>query len=505
MFALFLVPVIIDGKIWFAGDVIPGLNITVPEAYPLESAQHQQQQQQQQSNFQAQQTYQPIGTYQYQPTYQQQLPQTTHKTMQSYQPGHKHSQQNPQQQLAPAPPPPSSSSSMQAHLPSNSTALNYDDIITQMISTAVKKIALSLDHTDNGKVKNLLIAPLSVFGALTLILLGAQGLTKYEIETFLGLSEGNKNIEDDMLHKTIGRYFDKFVPVPGVEVGHQLAFANSIFIQKNFAIKPRFDHIARTDYRSEVFPVDFSNHIDETREMINKWIENKTFGRIKDLVPDRLSPATTLVIANALYFNGNWEYPFYLKTRVSKFKVSNTEEIDMPLMVNAAEVPYHKGKDYEMFGMPYKGSIRIMYIILPDKNLHEFTADLQPETIEEMINLAKVQSIMYAVPRMKIETSIQLKEPLKKLGMKSMFDPSHSNLSGIAEGLYANEIFHKVEILVTETGTEAAAGTAAGFVRGGIPSVFVNRPFIFFIYHTPTKSITFWGNVYKPTPYFDRK
>ncbi|KAL6260431.1 hypothetical protein P5V15_007957 [Pogonomyrmex californicus] len=68
-------------------------------------------------------------------------------------------------------------------------------------------------------------------------------------------------------------------------------------------------------------------------------------------------------------------------------------------------------------------------------------------------------------------------------------------------GLYANEVLHKVEMDVTEKGTEAAATTAVLLRRDGNQKKLVaNRPFIFFIRHDPTKLILFWGTVNAPTP-----
>ena len=67
--------------------------------------------------------------------------------------------------------------------------------------------------------------------------------------------------------------------------------------------------------------------------------------------------------------------------------------------------------------------------------------------------------------------------------------------------LYASEVLHKVEIEVTETGTEAAAVTGALLERDGNQKRLVaNRPFIFFIRHDPTRLVLFWATMNVPTP-----
>lgn len=68
-------------------------------------------------------------------------------------------------------------------------------------------------------------------------------------------------------------------------------------------------------------------------------------------------------------------------------------------------------------------------------------------------------------------------------------------------GLFADEVLHKVEMDVTERGTEAAAATGVILERDGNQKRLVaNRPFLFFIRHDPTKLILFWGTVNTPTP-----
>ncbi|XP_020291561.1 leukocyte elastase inhibitor isoform X2 [Pseudomyrmex gracilis] len=68
-------------------------------------------------------------------------------------------------------------------------------------------------------------------------------------------------------------------------------------------------------------------------------------------------------------------------------------------------------------------------------------------------------------------------------------------------GLFAHEVLHKVEMDVTEKGTEAAATTGVILQRDGSQKKLIaNRPFLFFIRHKQTKLILFWGTVNAPTP-----
>ncbi|XP_076249414.1 leukocyte elastase inhibitor isoform X2 [Calliopsis andreniformis] len=82
-------------------------------------------------------------------------------------------------------------------------------------------------------------------------------------------------------------------------------------------------------------------------------------------------------------------------------------------------------------------------------------------------------------------------------------DDLRNNANLVNPHLYASQVLHKVEIDVTETGTEAAAVTGAILERDGNQKRLVaNRPFIFFIRHDPTKLVLFWATLNAPTPNF---
>lgn len=71
----------------------------------------------------------------------------------------------------------------------------------------------------------------------------------------------------------------------------------------------------------------------------------------------------------------------------------------------------------------------------------------------------------------------------------------------INPGLFADEVLHKVEMEITEKGTEAAATTGVILRRDGSQKKLVaDRPFLFFIRHDPTKLILFSGTVNAPVP-----
>jgi len=88
--------------------------------------------------------------------------------------------------------------------------------------------------------------------------------------------------------------------------------------------------------------------------------------------------------------------------------------------------------------------------------------------------------------------------------MTDLFSPD-ADLSGMTGGgqLYVSDVIHKAFVEVDEQGTQAAAGTAAGFtVTSGhhAPPVFnADHPFLFIIRDNDSGFILFMGRVVDPS------
>ena len=108
-----------------------------------------------------------------------------------------------------------------------------------------------------------------------------------------------------------------------------------------------------------------------------------------------------------------------------------------------------------------------------------------------------------ALPRFKVEYGVELKEPLKALGMRAAF--GKADFSGISDrGLFVSAVRQKAFVEVNEEGTEAAAVTMMTQSLGiemNPPKPFqmiVERPFLFLIEDQQTRTILFMGVVYDP-------
>ncbi|XP_043396133.1 serpin B3 isoform X2 [Chelonia mydas] len=380
---------------------------------------------------------------------------------------------------------------------------------------------------------NIIYSPLSISGALGMVLLGTRGNTATQIQKvlrFIELRENenpgtgssseatrrddNSEVPDDQCDISGGihsQFNDIFSAINKPTTSYELANANRLYGEKTFNFLQQYLSCIQKLYQAELKSADFLNAAEETREQINLWVETFTKGKIKNLLaPGTVSAGTKLVLVNAVYFKGQWEVEFKRKdTKERAFQINKTTSKPVQMMYKMGEykIATIEEHDCQVLELPYKGDDLSMYILLPKDytGLTQLEKELTYEKLTTWISPdhLKEDEVEVSLPRFKIETSAQLNKYLEALGMTDVFRPGVSDLSGMAktDGLSISHVIHKAYAEVNEEGTVAAAATDIG-VSGSslrIPVQFVaDHPFLFFIRHQKTKCILFYGRVSSP-------
>uniref|UniRef100_G3VJ12 Serpin B6 n=2 Tax=Sarcophilus harrisii TaxID=9305 RepID=G3VJ12_SARHA len=255
--------------------------------------------------------------------------------------------------------------------------------------------------------------------------------------------------------------------------------------------------------------LDFANASEKARKYINKWIEEKTEGKIVELLSnDSINPQTSLVLVNAIYFKGKWEKKFDRhRTREEMFKISKEKQkpVQMMFLKSKFRMTHIQDVSTQVLVLPYVGGQMDMVILLPDENtdLKMLEQGLTPEKLTDWLKPERMERTEVGVylPRFKLEENLDIENILKKLGMSDAFDMFKADFSGISSGkdLFLSNVLHKAFVEVKEEGTEAAAATAVGFVGCCLCPYFVaDHPFLFLIRDNSSKTILFWGKVVSP-------
>jgi serpin B len=256
--------------------------------------------------------------------------------------------------------------------------------------------------------------------------------------------------------------------------------------------------------------MDFVDKSEECRLEINKWVEEQTKEKIKDLLQEgTIVPATNLVLANAVYFKGKWDKPFTAdKTTECDFHVTASDISKVQMMHGKHDMLYFvdEAEKYSAVSMSYEWKTTSMVIVRPDQidGLSVLEANFNVGKLMHSLSQSFMTKVDIALPKFTFTETTDLSQILPKLGITDLFDAANVDLSGMLEktGLAISDVIHKAFIDVNEEGTEAAAATAMISRMMMMPmnevSFVCDRPFLFMIVDSVTKFVHFIGRYTKP-------
>jgi serpin B len=286
----------------------------------------------------------------------------------------------------------------------------------------------------------------------------------------------------------------------------ELLPANSLWTDRTLSIKTPFLDLLSQQYDTGLWLVDFAGQPEPSRLAINGWVEDNTHARIKDLLQQGdIDSSTRFVIANALYFFGNWAKVFDEKlTSPATFHTLAGLDVSVETLHGSSiELPYKAAADFEVLQMPYTNGELWMTLVLPTAGQFEATrTQISGQWLADATTGLSSTNVKVTMPKFKIETpQLKLKDSLAALGMGIVFT-SNADFGGMTdEVLSISDVIQKAFIGIDEDGTEAAAATAVmglGMIpEPPIPLTF-DRPFMFFI-QDKTGLVLFSGQVVDPT------
>uniref|UniRef100_A0A8C4XYL2 Serpin B6 n=1 Tax=Gopherus evgoodei TaxID=1825980 RepID=A0A8C4XYL2_9SAUR len=287
-----------------------------------------------------------------------------------------------------------------------------------------------------------------------------------------------------------------------------LRIANQLYGEKTLKFLATFIDSCQKFYHAELEQLDFSRAAEDSRKHINAWVEEKTEGKIQNLLAQGVVDSMTrLVLVNAIYFKGNWATQFNKDHTVERqFKINKNESKPVQMMFKKAKFNMRYIGEFQtkILDLPYVDNETSMIILLPDE-IQDNSTELTHEKLTEWIHpeMMKYTKVEVFLPRFKLEQAYDLKPVLKSMGMADAFDSDKVDLSGMSASndLVLSEVVHKSFVEVNEEGTEAAAATGVILAGCGLqipPQFTADHPFLFFIRHNKTGNILFYGRFCSP-------
>ena len=345
--------------------------------------------------------------------------------------------------------------------------------------------------------RNVFVSPASVLFALSMATSGARGETAEEMLSALEL-KGWKREDLDAACAGLLPWLE------GGEPAVQLNVANSAWMRQKYPFEPSYVKTLETDYHAQARAVDFDDP--KTLDVINRWVQDRTQGRIAKAGPDRIEPLDALFLINAVYFKGGWTRKFEKAlTHDQPFKLGNGKTKTLPFMRRKARYSYAETTDYQAIQIPYGEKGRTaFYVVLPREgmSLRQLHDQLAAKGSKWNVDLI-MHEVDLELPRFKLEFGAELRPVLSEMGMKKAFGRADfTGMSPRGRELYVSAVHHKTYVDINEEGTEAAAVTTVGV--GAKSAEFekfvlkVDRPFFCAIVDHTTGTILFTGSIVEP-------
>lgn len=375
---------------------------------------------------------------------------------------------------------------------------------------ATSQFTIDLYKAIRDRDGNIFCSPLNVAAALEMAALGARGETADQIQETLKLDPLGQRAPEALgaLLASLQAGYKQSVPA-GVGRSDSLWTANAVWIDTREKPLPDFATALRRSFQADPRAVDFAQSPQAARETINRWVEEQTRDRIKDLLsPDHVKRDTAIILTSAIYFRGDWRHAFEKSaTRDDQFHPSRGEAVPVKMMNQTATLPYFENDSFQAVALPYKDGSLSMLVLLPKsaEGLNDLEASLSVETLDAATSGLRPKRVELSLPRFSSTVEFDFRDALSEMGMPLAFQAGKADFSGItgSPDFSISGVIHKAFIEVDEKGTEAAAATAAVAVRSAAvltdEIIFrADRPFLHLIRDNQTGAILFIGRVSRP-------
>ena len=362
---------------------------------------------------------------------------------------------------------------------------------------------------------NFWISPFSITSCFSLIYPGSSGWTQSQIAntmhypTDLEKTEVAKKFLD--LHSSIESQYA--APNPPNEVSTEDAedtatvqfidpsmkrsnpspvvhIANKIYSAKSLVLKQSFvDSLNVKD--TSFIEQGFNFKSPDATKRINQWVSTETDGLIDGIISENMDISDwRLVILNAIYLKGSWQKQFKSYNTERKPFYSDISRVNVigecDLMSQTDDFPYYEYKDYQFvkvqFNDDFSGNLFTLFVLPRNGEIENERNGLitDQNVINEAITKMRSIKVILELPKVSVEATFALKEPLMKMGITNAFNAELADFSGISdESLMIDAVIHKTMLEMDENGLKAAAVTMIGLKAMAMPLMDPPQPVIF--------------------------
>lgn len=335
-------------------------------------------------------------------------------------------------------------------------------------------------------------SPINAYMALAVLAETAGGTTRAQILDVLGVDSV------ETLRERVQSLWESVYQSDGKEVR---ILANSLWLDESLTYQQDVMDILSTRYYADVYRDDLGSS--GSNRAIRTWIDNQTGGFLKDMVPqvdlapDGASVKTILAMVSTIYFQSKWKNAFSAGDNTTRIFTGPSGSYPTEFM-NATErtMTYHWGQSYGAVALSLENG-STMWLILPDEDCSvaqvlaegEYLAAVTASDAYSAPNSTQVK-VNLSLPKFDVESSLDLTEGLKELGITEAFDESGGDFSSaftLTDPIFVSQVSQATRVAIDEDGVTAASyieiewGAGAAMPPEEIIDFVLDRPFLFVI------------------------
>ncbi|KAM9727281.1 angiotensinogen [Menidia menidia] len=376
-------------------------------------------------------------------------------------------------------------------------------VLTKLMGSLGLRMYKDLSKGQNSS--NILLSPVSTYGSLVNLYLGASKKSAGSFQFFLGLSSGTDG--EDCVYLVDGHKVLSTLQAINslVDDGPKDDITTQVWVFARQGADLSGDFTQGTkDFSDASFirGVDFSTP-QAAETLVNSFMEKTSDGKVKNIFKD-LNASSDFLFVSSFSFQGNWMTGFQPeRTSLQEFHVDETTTVMAPFMTHTGVFHYLNDKVRRCTVVKLSLSKRsYMLLVLPHEgvSLTDIESKLQLDVMSSWHQNRQVGLLELSFPKFSMSSETDLRDLLtymnpvieaELLGFKADF----SRLSN-TKPFTVNKVINRVSFEMSEGGAEPQDKAQ----EAGVPlKLSINRPFFFAVIEGYYNSILMLGKMVNPT------
>lgn len=360
---------------------------------------------------------------------------------------------------------------------------------------------------------NRIYSPVNLYHCLAMLSEISGGESRAQITALLG-QEDQKKIrrQSEKLYRKTNHVLTCRVGELDAKYDYTCSMANSLWLREGFPF--REDRLRKIEdfYYAECYQGKMGTA--DMDKKIQRWVNKMTRGKLKEQTGSiQTNPNTIMMMLSSIYFDSAWAEVFLKeKTKAGVFhgiadtkqaasEEERTEDITCDFLHKTLVTEIMKTDRYMAVKLPMQNGAG-MYIILPNEGISladllkkEKGRDLLP-FCEGYNGDTELAEIDFSMPKFQIDSTFEMIDLLKELGVTDIFQETEADFSSLTEGkdggetdnIYVGRVSQASNMSLDESGCSVASYTEVDLESKGAMQVpdkrykmKCDRPFLFFI------------------------